>query len=173
MSYLVGLLTAELWDFTLGRLAKKRKQEAEENSKRVCLEEHKRVQQSLNLPCLELSHNDLPREFVMHDHLREVAGAEAMRLLKLRAERRMCEALVAGFILIAIANGIVTIVLIASTGRIIFEVILLFAGAGSWRRAIRITKHLVTGTCVLWLSKVSARLMTFQNKGNHSKALAG
>jgi hypothetical protein len=85
----------------------------------------------------------------------------------------MCEALVAGFILIAIANFIVAIVLIASTGRIIFEVILLFAAAGSWRRAIRITKHLVTGTCVLWLSKVSAGLMTFQNKGNNSKALAG
>lgn len=63
-SYLVGLLTVELWELTLGRFAKKREKEAEESAKHACLEEHKRVQQSLNLPHLELNLNDLPRELL-------------------------------------------------------------------------------------------------------------
>jgi hypothetical protein len=99
-SYLTGFVIGQLW-ITMGQLwqlwitllgkravvANAEDDKTTQECRDECLAEHDKLQASLGMPKLALSSNDLPRTFVMHDHLRLVASAEAQRLLKLRSPK--------------------------------------------------------------------------------------
>ncbi len=65
---------------------------------------HNKIRATAHLPQLCLEKADLPPVHIMHDHLRFLAESEAYRVLKLRAERGMGQALSTGFCVLAIVN---------------------------------------------------------------------
>jgi hypothetical protein len=97
VSYLLGFLSGQFWEMTIGRLTRRTDGEVEARCQRERLAEHNRLQKALKRPELSIDPGDLPRVFVMRDHLRRIVPGEASRLLEVRAERRMCQVLVLGF----------------------------------------------------------------------------
>src|SRR5271157_502711 len=69
-SYLVGFVTAQLWDMTLGRLTKTTEKALRDDAVNERLLEHERVQAALGRPVLGLHPGQRPAVFVMLDHLR-------------------------------------------------------------------------------------------------------
>ena len=110
---------------------------------------------------LALKSTDLPRTFVMHDHLRLVAGAEAQRLLKLRSEKRLCHVVVLGFLVLGLFN-LGYIFFQPNADRLVLELLLVVSVISCWQRALRLEKQFVNGTCIAWLSHASAKKLLSQ-----------
>ena len=100
----------------------------------------------------------MPRIFVMQDHLRDGSEGEALRLLKLRAEERLCHVLVIGFGLLSIANGLNLALIEMTRSRWTIEGALILGIVASYSRAKRICGYRINGTCVAWLIRCSKRL---------------
>lgn len=162
-SYLVGFIVGQLWITLVGERAmideaeKKRDLECRE----ACLAEHDTLQAALGMAPLALKPTDLPRTFVMHDHLRLVAGVEAQRLLKLRSERRLCHVIVLGFLALGLVN-LGYIISQPSADRLVLELLLVLSVVSCWQRALRLEKQFVNGTCIAWLSHASAKRLLSQ-----------
>lgn len=168
-SYLIGFIMGQLWILLLGKRAAitKAEVEATQGCHGQCLDEHNKLQTSLGMPPLALSTNDLPRTFVMHDHLRFVAGAEAQRLLKLRSEKRLCHVIVLGFTVLGLVN-LAYLSTQAHFDRLVLEVLLIASIVSCWKRSLRLEKQFVNGTCIAWLSYASAKKLLSQTEATPS-----
>lgn len=153
-SYLTGLVLGQLWEISFGRIAKRKQRKIELKCKEERLAEHNKLQKALGGSTLDIEPETLPRAFVMRDHLRYSSRAEALRLLKIRAEGRSSQVFVLGFILMAIVNA-VYLWEQPKAERIVLEIFLIVAVAAFLRMVFRLHRMLVNGTMVSWLMCVS------------------
>lgn len=106
-----------------------------------------------NLPQARLQKEDLPPVHIMHDHLRFLAESEAYRVLKLRAERGMGQALSMGFCVLAIVNlgywmEEATLLL---ADRFLLEIFFLVAMWSFWQQSAKVENYYAHGVCTQWL----------------------
>ncbi len=151
-SYITGFVLGELWEVGIGRLERMTEQKIEDDCKQGCLTEHQRLRHALGVDPLPISAHDLPRNFVMREHLRHVAPADAARLLKVRAERRLCQVLILGLGGLAVFN-VYFICTRFSWGTVWLEILLIFTVFSCATRNRRLFRHFVNGTCVAWLAQ--------------------
>lgn len=114
LAYVLSMIVHELWSLASKAITsvdkknqkkeKKSKEKKKEPPKRVCFEQDGKIRKCFEEPALGFESSDLPATHVMHDHLRLYSPSEAYRLLKLRAERNLCEVLFTGFLLLALVN---------------------------------------------------------------------
>lgn len=149
-SYIIGFLLGQFWHITLGRLAKKKYSHIEIKCKKECLAEHNRLQKALLHPQLAISVNALPRTSVMQEHLRHIVPADVARLLKVRAECRLCQVLFLGFSALSVIN-MVYCVSQWDIARVILEVLLIIAITTCWYGGLRLHNFLTNGTIISWL----------------------
>jgi hypothetical protein len=145
---------SELGELMAGRVLRGMDWGAEQSVKAGCLVEHNQSMQLMGDAPVELALEDLPTVSLMNDQLRFVAPNEVSRLLKLRAERRLCRVLVFGFSILAGAN-----VLLFSNDllydRLWIEGALIALALILWRQSMRLTQELERGTCRAWLMSFS------------------
>ena len=150
-AYLVGFLMGQVSDVFYKCFLKKKYNVIEKQHKQECLDQHNKVLKAMGKPELRLKIDDLPTTPFMRDNLRHVEPADAARLLKGRAERRLCEVFTVGFIIIWILD----IIVFFSVGRNLERTILLFClpllVVICWFRALRGHRHITGGTTVGWL----------------------
>jgi len=101
--YLLGLLLSEVWQQTIGRVLKKHEDEVEKEEFKRHFDAHKKLMAHSGTP-FSLGLEDLPKRCVMRTQLRHVVPSDVARLLKLRAERRLCQVLILGLAALSIAN---------------------------------------------------------------------
>jgi hypothetical protein len=154
-SYLIGFILGQLWEITIGRFTKQAERQIEAECKQECLKEYNKFQKALGHPELDIEISKLPRAFIMRDHLRHVAPSDASRLLKVRAERRLCQVLILGFIFLGILNA-VYILMQLKMDRVILEIFLIIMIIACWSRTLRLHKHFENGTIASWLIYASS-----------------
>ncbi|MBN2565172.1 MAG: hypothetical protein JXB46_05630 [Candidatus Eisenbacteria bacterium] len=157
-AYLLGLVLSELGELVAGRVLRGMDWGAEQTVKAACLVEHNHSRQLLGDTPLEMTVDELPSVSLMNDQLRFVAPDEVSRILKLRAERRLCRVLVFGFAILAGAN------LLLFSGDLMFERLwiegaLLALALILWRQSMRLSQRSERGTCRAWLMSVSLGLL--------------
>jgi hypothetical protein len=158
ISYLIGFILSQLWEMAVGKLLVKKERRIEKECMKECLEEHNQLQKALSKPGLDIDLDHLPRPFVMREHIRQVDPSEAARLLKVRAERRLCQVLIIGlFVLLLINAGIAwSLPQPAWSERLTLEVFMGVAAVICWSRSRRLLRHFVNGSCVGWLIRISS-----------------
>ncbi len=154
-SYIIGFAFGQLWETTIGRLFKSKAHKLVQECQEECLEEHNRVLTSLCRPTLSISASDLPPTFVMRDHIRYVAPLDAVRLLKVRAERRLCHVLILGLSVLAILN-VKYLLPPLQNDRIALEVFLVLAVILCCTRSRRQLKYLANGVSIGWFVHASS-----------------
>lgn len=152
-SYLVGLIFGQLWEMSLGHITKMRQEQIEAKCQEDRLVEHNRFQEVFGGKALRIESKALPKTFIMRDHLRYFAPSEAARLLKIRAERRMCQVLIVGFSILAVVNLAYLVPL--TLQRVLFELFLVTAISAFWRMSFRLHRYLANGTMTAWLVQAS------------------
>ena len=80
-SYVTGIVLGQLWEYGFRWYTRRLQRRIEPEVKGKCLAEHKAVQSALGATPLALGPTDLPRAFVLRDHLRYLAPSEAARLV--------------------------------------------------------------------------------------------
>jgi hypothetical protein len=153
-AYLVGLALSEVGELIAGRMLRGMDWETEQAEKSSCLVEHNQSQEiSGGLP-IEAEADQLPSVSLMNDQLRSVSPYETSRLLKLRAERRLCRVLVFGFAILAGFN------MLLFSGDLLYERLwiegtLLVLALILWRLSMRLSQEYERGICRAWLENVS------------------
>jgi len=170
-SYLTGFILGQLWQDTIQQLIKKKEKNLEKERKQKRLNEHNKILRALKKPQLEITPDDLPREFVMREHIRQVKPSEAARLLKVRAEIRLCQVLILGFLLLWLINIVYLLLWLKEAyesvaERIILAILLPIAVLACWTRAKRLYSHFVDGISVTWLIHASSGEFPIQTSIN-------
>lgn len=163
VSYVIGLSAHELWRQTIGRLKADADARTVSSAARDRLSEHNAIQKAMGLPAVQLTEDKLPRLFVMHDQLRFAANGEALRLLKLRAEQRLCRVVVLGAATCGTWNAWL-LIRSPSMERAIVEAGLLLVAIGCWSKDVQHEKLFANGTHVAWLNYASAGLLLTQRE---------
>lgn len=158
-SYLVGLIIGGLGELLADSVLRRAEWALEDETKNVCLEEHNRSQAAIGNPILDVAPDALPSTTLMREQLRIAAPNEASRLLKLSAERRLCQALVLGLGSMAVINLLIAIRQ-PILDRLWIEFGLVLLALVLWRRSTRLTERLVRDACVSWLTGVSTGRFT-------------
>lgn len=154
VSYLIGFSLTQLWYQSLSGISKLREKAMRSECAAKMLADHNKMQRLLGQPELNFQASDLPRMFVLHDRLRFAAPAEAARLLKLHAERRVCHVLILSFGGLAIVNA-GYILRDPSLERLVLEAMLVLVVTSCWKRQFRLVKYFTNGTCLAWLTLAS------------------
>jgi len=149
-TYTAGVVLGQMYAFTFGKLLASRDRRIENRCRQECISEHELTLTALDQKPRHINVAQLPRTFVMHDHLRLLSPNETSRLLKVRAERRMAEVITLGAILSLFANTIL-VPISFSTYRFVLEVVLLVIAVGAWRAGVRRLKNFTNGTTIMWL----------------------
>ncbi|AEB08000.1 hypothetical protein [Desulfobacca acetoxidans] len=153
ISYFTGLIAGRLFEVSIGLMNAKRYDLLEERCREECLAEHNKLLCLLNYPPLTINPADLPRDFVIRDHLRIILPTQVPRLLKIRAERRLCQVLMVGFILLFIMN--LFYYSNSPSERRLLAVFFALAFWVCWINEQRLHRYLLTGTLSLWLMQTS------------------
>jgi hypothetical protein len=153
LAYVLGFILNELWDLTFRKIKRKTSQERKSRHLKSSIAQYDRIRKCFGKSELQFGHEDLPSLHTMHDHLRLRSDSEAYRLLKLRAERTLCEALFTGIFLLPIVN-----VLFWYNGgnllmldRIALELVVIVALLTFWGGVNKLGMFYVGGTCTSWL----------------------
>jgi len=156
-AYLIGFILGQVSEMTLRRLLKKKFKKIGKECKARCLKQHNRIAEALGRPTLRITADDLPQIHSMRNHLRHVNPADAARLLKLRAERRLCEVLIVGF---SVLWPIDLILLLFETNaeRVILIILLPVLTIILWKRVLRAHGNLVNGITIGWLFRIPYKL---------------
>jgi len=152
-SYITGFILGQLSTLTLGKIREKSRKERNLKFIKSCVNENNNIRKCFNENELKIDHKKLPPTYVMHDHLRFYSPSEAYRLLKLRAESRLCEVLVLGFF-ISILLNIITWFLepkILIVDRLLFLLLMILGIFTLWIRGNTFEIFHISGTCRLWL----------------------
>ncbi|UCE99123.1 MAG: hypothetical protein JSV82_08065 [Planctomycetota bacterium] len=152
-AYLIGLILGQISEMTLARLLKKKFKKIEKESKTKCLEQHNRIADALGKPVLRIKADDLPAIHSMRNHLRHVDPADAARLLKIRAERRLCEVLIVGFSILWPID-LIFLLLETNAERLILIILIPVLTIIFWARVLRAQRNLANGTTVGWLFRI-------------------
>ena len=150
-AYLLGLLSGELCRKYFRWRFKARYDAIDDKCKERALAEHNAALTGLGKPALSIGVSQLPNVAVMRDHIREVNPANAARLLKVRAEKRLCEVLALGFLGLALLNLVYLPFARPVGARLVLELLLLVGWYSCHRRSFRAHRHIAAGTCHGWL----------------------
>ena len=167
-AYLVGLILCELWNRTFGAVLQDHERAVEEDCYSKCLKDHGGLCQHCERS-FTLHQDNLPRAYVLRTHLRHVAAEDVLRLLKLRAERRLCQVLMLGLIGLTIAD-VFLLVRTFEVGRLTLAITFPLVSVLLWFRSERLLRHFVTGICIAWLVHFSLRSLPFAEKDAKSAA---
>jgi hypothetical protein len=154
-SYLIGFLTGQLWELTFGQITRRLDKKVETKCQGEILSEHNRILGTLKQPLLAIASKDLPKAYIMRDQIRYVSPEEGSRLLKVQAERRACQTLFLGVLILSLIHAGTLIARFEISGLVI-EIILVAVAAIFWIGAQRLHRLLVNGTTLSWLALVSA-----------------
>jgi hypothetical protein len=167
LSYILGFILDELWSLTfhkikLGFILDKlwslvfhriRKNKEREYIK-SCIDDNNKIRKCLRESNIEFKDEDLPSVYAMHDHLRLYSESEAYRLLKVRAEVRLCGGLFMGFLFLLIINGLFWRLNDSGTfmlDRVALELLVFLVIPTLWIGSNRLEKFYTIGTCRAWL----------------------
>lgn len=152
-SYVVSFILNELWHIKFEAIKKNRKKEIKINPIKLSLDQDAKIRKSLQEDTLELNVEDLPETYVMHDNLRLHSESEAYRLLKVRAEIRMCEVLFMGLLITLFLNIIFWVVdfKLLMLDRLILEILVIISSYTFWKAGIRLERYYNGGVCRIWL----------------------
>jgi hypothetical protein len=152
-SYLLGFILGQLYTIFFGKIAKKSRNERNFKSIKDSIDENNKIRKLYNEEELKYTPEQLPPSYVMHDYLRFFSPSEAYRLLKLRAESRLCEVLLLGFSLLFILNAGMWIIdsNLAMIDRAIFALIMFVSLIILLIRRDTFENFYISGTCRLWL----------------------
>jgi hypothetical protein len=164
-SYLIGFLLGNLWEMTLEQLTRSSERNIETKCKEKCLTEYNQTQNALKRPGLDIAPDNLPRISIMLDQIRHIKSEEASRLLKLRAERKLCQVLLLGFFILSIVNGMY-LVMQLETARIVLEILLIGTIVTCWSGAQKLHRYLANGTTASWLVLISSNKSRIQKNQN-------
>lgn len=150
LAYILGIVLHELWVIVF---KKNMKEEKKEDQIKSAIDYHNKIRTIHGQEPLNVKKDNLPPIHILHDYIRLFSDSEGYRLLKLRAEQRLCHVLVIGASILAIMN----------IGRwiydaklympervwlaIIFPVIICVF----WRRSYKSENYYIQGTCTQWL----------------------
>jgi len=153
LSYILGLILNELWSLTFKRIKDKILKGKKKKYIESCISENNKIRKCFGESELRLTHEDLPSLHVIHDHLRLFSDSEAYRLLKLRAEARLCEALFTGLLPLPIINILFwyNYSRLFMMDRFFIELTAIVAIIVFWRKSNRFEKFYIRGTCISWL----------------------
>lgn len=153
LSYILGFILDELWSLTFKRIKRKIIKGKKEGYIRSCIDENNKVRERFGESKIEFEDKDLPSVYAMHDHLRLYSDSEAYRLLKVRAEARLCEALFIGFLFLPIVNILFWLnnSRLFILDRAVLELVVILAILTFWRGSNRFENFYIIGTCRSWL----------------------
>ena len=166
VSYLIGFILSQLREIAVGKLLADKELRIEKECMQERLDEHNRVQQALGKHELIVDLAHLPRAFVMRNHIRQIDPSEAARLLKVRAERRLCQVLIIGLIILLLINlGIAYFHPEPKwPERFTLEFFFGVTALICWSRSRRLFRYFVNGSCVAWLIRASSGEIPVQKK---------
>ena len=158
-SYVTGSIVGQIWVLTGEKLVGNWEEQIATEMRNACLLEHNLAEIACGRPALPITEAQMPRIFVMQDHLRDGSEGEAMRMLKLRAEERLCHVLVVGFTILSLVNGWNLAFVEMTCFRWTIEGVLILGIIACYSRAKRICGYRINGTCIAWLTRCSRRLV--------------
>jgi len=153
LSYLLGFILNELWSLTFGRIKRRVFREKTGKYLESCLADNDKMRKCFGESELGLTIEDFPALHIIHDHLRLYSDSEGYRLLKLRAEARLSEALFIGLLLLPIINIVCWYYdsQLFMLDRFVLELLLVVAIITFWRKSNQFERFYITGTCTSWL----------------------
>ena len=160
VAYILGFILRELWVIVYKKIPKKwtcsekgQKKEQRKGQIESAIDYHNKIRAIHGKKPLGVKKDDLPPIHIMHDYIRLFSDSEGYRLLKLRAEQRLCHALVIGVLILAMMNVgcwindaklfILERVLLVMLFPVIIYVF--------WRRSHKFGNYYEQGTCTQWL----------------------
>ena len=153
VAYILGFILRELWVIAYKNIQKKWPSQPKEDQIESAIDYHNKIRVIHGKKPLNVKKADLPPIYIMHDQIRLFSDSEGYRLLKLRAEQRLCHAVVIGVLILAMMNVgcwindaklfILERVLLV----MIFPVIIYVF----WRRSHKFGNYYEQGTCTQWL----------------------
>lgn len=154
LSYILGFALGQLSSLTIRRIKRRTMRDRRAGYRRSCVREINRIRKGLwELKELGFKAENLPSVYAMHDHVRLHSDSEAYRLLKLRAEVRLCEVLFIGFLFLPVINILCWINDSRSfmLDRAVLELALIVAIVAFWKSSERFEAFYILGTCRSWL----------------------
>jgi hypothetical protein len=122
--------------------------------KLTSIDRYNKVRKCFGEPELEFGSKDLPDSHIMIDQIRPHSASEAYRLLKLRAETRLCEGLFVGLFLLPVINILFWYYddELLMLDRAILELVVIIAIITLWRARNRHEELYRDRTSASWLS---------------------
>ncbi|HHT9123544.1 MAG TPA: hypothetical protein ACFYEF_11810 [Candidatus Wunengus sp. YC63] len=153
VAYILGFILRELWVIAYKKIQKKWPSQPKENQIESAIDYHNKIRVIHGKKPLNVKKGDLPPIYIMHDQIRLFSDSEGYRLLKLRAEQRLCHALVIGVLLLAMMNvGCwITEAKLFILERVLLAIILPMVIYVFWRRSHKFGNYYEQGTCTQWL----------------------
>jgi hypothetical protein len=156
LAYFCGFVLGDVCRKCFTRLFEERYRKVDAECKEKALHEHNAVLKAIGKSPLAMNVADMPDVPTMRDHIRERDLGNAARLLKVRAEKRLCETLALGFLTLGLLNLVYIVVYHdAIAQRLVLELLLLLACFACYRRSFRAHLHLAAGASHGWLFKVA------------------
>lgn len=109
IAYVFGYILNEFWRLTIDKLTKKRRGRLHKENTEKAIEQLNKRRRLMKEKEIKIDYDDLPKDFIMHDDIRVAEDLEGYRLLKLRAENRLCSYMCTGLLVLLIVNVIMWI----------------------------------------------------------------
>lgn len=153
LAYILGFILRELWVIAFKKIQKKWPSQLKEDQIESAIDYHNKIRVIHGKKPLNVKKGDLPPIHIMHDQIRLFSDSEGYRLLKLRAEQRLCHTLVIGVLLLAMINvGCwITEAKLFILERVLLAIILPVVIYIFWRRSNKFERYYEHGTCTQWL----------------------
>jgi hypothetical protein len=173
VSYFVAVVLAEFWEMIPRRLLRQRFKDLADEANQKRLDEHCVAMKALGKPSPIRSIKEMPEAFAMLDQLRPIAFDEAMRLLRLRSDQRLCHVAIVGLTILFIINvvaalsdlgllisrGDIAASAVKLIGRLIAAILMIASLVAMWARAFRFERLRISSTTNLWLLYASAGMI--------------
>lgn len=152
-AYVVGIVMGQIWIITFGKIRSKSRKEAAQQCMKLGVTQYNKVKKALGKSELALNLTELPDFFIMLDHLRVCSSTESSRLLKLRAEKRLCQGLFVELGILSIVNIYFMYGFSEEffTARVVLEIFMIITMFCCWTWMVRLERYFMTGTCLAWL----------------------
>ena len=153
LSYVLSFILDELWSLTFYKINHNITENKKGEYIRSCVDDNNKIRECFGESNVEFKGGRLPSVYAMHDHLRLYSESEAYRLLKVRAEVRLCEGLFIGFLFLPIINVLFWFndSKTFMPDRAALELLVIFAIFTFWKGRNQFEKFYTIGTCRSWL----------------------
>lgn len=154
IAYFVGLILGGFGELLASRILRQTEWTMGHELKKGCLDDHNKAQTMMGNPPLDIVADEMPATTMMRSQLNLVDANEASYLLKLVAERRLCQVMVLGLFVLA-ALHVLILVRNPVVGRFWLEIGLIGFAIVLWQRSTLLYLRLTKSTCCAWLMSLS------------------